>query len=43
MQRDNLKGMFSIRMMDRVPYARTRELCGVKKGVDEKIDEGVLF
>ena len=28
--------------MDRVPNARIRELCGEKKGVDEKIDEGVL-
>ena len=28
--------------MDRVPNSRTRELCGVTKGVDERIDEGVL-
>ena len=28
--------------MDRVPNARIRELCGEKKGVDERIDEGVL-
>ena len=28
--------------MDRVPNARIRELCGVKKGLDERIDEGVL-
>ena len=30
-----------IRKMDEVPNARIRELCGVTKGVDEKIDEGV--
>ena len=28
--------------MDRAPNARIRELCGVTKWVDEKIDEGVL-
>ena len=28
--------------MDKVPNARIRELCGVTKGVDEKIDEGIL-
>ena len=28
--------------MDRVQNARIRELCGVTKGVDERIDKGVL-
>ena len=28
--------------MARVPNAQIRELCGVKKGLDERIDEGVL-
>ena len=28
--------------MGKVPNARIRQLCGVTKGVDEKIDEGVL-
>ena len=28
--------------MDRAPNARIRELCGVKKGLDERIGEGVL-
>ena len=28
--------------MDRVPNARIREFFGVKKGLDERIDEGVL-
>ena len=31
-----------IRRMDKVLNARIRELCGVTKGVDERIDEGVL-
>ena len=39
---NNLKGLLSIRPMDSIPNARIRELCGVKKGLDEKIDEGVL-
>ena len=28
--------------MDRFPNAQIKELCGVKKGVDEMIDEGVF-
>ena len=28
--------------MDKVPNERIRELCGVAKGVDGRIDEGVL-
>ena len=39
---DNLRGLLGIRKMDRVPNAQIRELCGVKKGLDERIDEGVL-
>ena len=39
---DNLKGLLGIRKMDRVLNARIRELCGVNKGLDERIDEGVL-
>ena len=39
---DNLGGLLGIRRMDRVPNARTRELCGVRKGLEERIDEGVL-
>ena len=38
-----LKGLLFIRRMDRVPNARIRELCEVKKGQDERIDEGVLW
>ena len=39
---DNLRGLIGIRRMDRVPNARIMELCGVKKGLDERFDEGVL-
>ena len=39
---DNLRGLLGIRRMDRVPNARVREFCGVKKGRNESIDEGVL-
>ena len=42
-QIDNLRGLLGIRMMGRVPNARIRELCGVNKGLDERIDEGVLW
>ena len=28
--------------MGRIPTARIRELCGVRKGQDERIDEGIL-
>ena len=41
-QMDNLRGLLGINRMDRVPNARIRELCGMKKGLDERIDEGVL-
>ena len=41
-QMDNLRGLLGIRRMYRVPNAWIRELCGVKKGLDERIDQGVL-
>ena len=41
-QMDNLRGTHGIRKMDRVPNARVRELCRVKKGLDERTDKGVL-
>ena len=43
-QVDNLRGFLGIkrRRMDKVPNGRIRQLCGVAKGVDEKINEGVL-
>ena len=39
---DNLRCLLGIRKMAKVPNARVRELCRVTKGVDERIDEGVL-
>ena len=41
-QMDNLRPLLGIRRMSRVPN-KIRELCGVMKGVDERIDEGVLW
>ena len=41
-QMDKLKGFLGIWKMDRVPNALIRELCRVKKGLDESIDEGVF-
>ena len=41
-QMKNLKGLLGIRRMNKFPNARIRQLYGVMKGVDEKIDEGVL-
>ena len=41
-QMDNLRGLLGFRRIDKVPNARIKELCGVTKGVDERIDEGVL-
>ena len=39
---DNLGGLLGIRRMDRIPNARIRELGGVRKGLDERIDESIL-
>ena len=41
-QMDNLRGLLGIRRRNKVPNAQIRELCRVTKGVDERIDEGVL-
>ena len=38
---DDLRGLLGIRRIDKLPNTRIRQLCGVTKGVDEKIDEGV--
>ena len=39
---DNLRGLLGIRRMNKVPNAQIRQLCGVMKGVDKKIDEVVI-
>ena len=39
---DNLKGLLGIRRMDRVSNAWIRELCRVKKCLNERIDEVML-
>ena len=41
-QMDNLRGLLSIRRMDRVLNAWIVELCEVKKGLDERIDSQVV-
>ena len=40
--RHNLRGLLGIRRMDKALNAWIRQLCWVAKGVDKKIDEGVL-
>ena len=39
---NNVRGLLGIRKMNKVPNTRVRQLCGVMKGVDEKIDEGII-
>ena len=39
---DNLRGLLGSKEMDKVSNVRIRELCEVTKGVDERVDEGVL-
>ena len=39
---DKLRGLLGIRPMDRIPNAQIRELCGVRNGLDERINEGIL-
>ena len=41
-QMANLRGLLGIRRMHKVPNVQIRQLYGVKKGVNKKIDEGVL-
>ena len=41
-QMDKLRGFLGIIRIDKVLNARIRELCGVKKRLDEGIDEDVL-
>ena len=41
-QMDNFRGLLGIWRVDRGADARIRELYGVMKGMDERIDEGIL-
>ena len=41
-QMDNLRGLLGTMLMDKVPNALERELCGVPKRIEERIYEGVL-
>ena len=41
-QMDNLRGLLGIRRIDKVSNACIKELCGLTKWVEERIDEGVL-
>ena len=41
-QIDNLRGLVGIRRIDKNPNARIRQLCGVAKVVNKKINESVL-
>ena len=41
-QMDSLRDLLGIRRMDKVPNSQIRQLCVVTKGVNKKIDEGVL-
>ena len=42
LQMDDLRGLLGIRRVDKIPNARISQLCGLTKGVNVKIDEGVL-
>ena len=42
-QMDNLRGLCGIRRMNKVLNAWIRELCGVNKGAEERIDKDVLW
>src|SRR5678815_2173447 len=41
-QMDNLKGVLDVRRIEKMRNERIRELCGVKKGVNERINESML-
>ena len=41
-QMDNHKGFSGIRRIDVIPNASVGELCDVKKGMNERIDESVF-
>src|SRR5678816_1591708 len=39
---ENLRGMLGVRRINKIRNERIRELCGVKKGVNERINESTL-
>ena len=41
-QMDDLRGLLVIRRMDKAPNAQIREMCGVMKGMDKRIDKWIL-
>ena len=41
-QKDNLRGLLGIWRMDRILNTWIGELCRVKKGLDERVDECIL-
>ena len=41
-QMSKIRSLLGIRRIDRIPNAQIRELSGMAKGVDERIEEGVL-
>ena len=41
-QKNSLRGLLGIRTMNRIPNTRIRELYGVTKVVNERIDEDVF-
>src|SRR5678815_1535115 len=41
-QMENLRGMLGVRRIDKMSNERIRELCGVKKGINERINESML-
>ena len=43
LQMENLRSLLGIRRMDKTQNSRIRELCGVTKGVNERIDDGILW
>ena len=42
-QMDDLRSLLGIRRVDKVPNARIKQFCVVMEGVDEKIDDVVLW
>ena len=41
-QMDKIRSWLGIRRIERIPNARIRELSGMAKGMDERIEEGVI-